>query len=567
MRADLSIPKSQDANYSMSSDEEMFQECESGFDLDTTPTNVEPSTMAPAHSSNIDHNIFDKTINFSTIAANLTAGLMASITSNSTISEKNDTLYKTSVVDHPTSVSETLSPQLNQTIEMAECDPINECAPRPNLADNMVNTNVDSQPELQRQAISMNVTQDLNGTVELNQTIENTTNGDATNDEPIDGISPPMNVTIDGAKESTEPDSSINEVTSSAEDVAQMAQFELQNQITPINVTQDFSDLPTTATELNQTTDLPETNEHNATSLVQLNRSLANETFGKDGSDGIPSQMNVTIDVPMEICARNSPMIGLRSSDRYSPLQNQTRNQTVQMEITQGVTGSISMAEINMDPSTPKDKISSQMNVTIDAPEENAEPKSMANEIPILNQTIDLSYSKGNMGTSPIVLNETFAKNDSPAALDITRNVNNDLLSSTRRSIDAISTISTLPSSKMDETIIVDNKLPCMNTSYIVASKSTPMEVKPDSVDKDFMVTHRVDAFKMPAAPANASNPFESKQKIQDFDISDDEFNAPGCKFFLLLFIMFIFTLIEFCYFLFNLLHFHFEFCFKNIQY
>lgn len=561
MRAGRPNSKNQDANNSMSSDEEMFQECESGFDLDTTATNVEPVTV-PAHSSNIDHNVFDKTINFSTIAANSTAGLMASLTTNSSqVDEKSDTLFKTGVADHTAIISQTFEPfALNQTIEMVECGPIDEIASHKNAVE------IDARPEqcvVQNETTSMNITKDLNdvltSTFELNQHIDSSSSNETNVTAPAQA-----NVTIDGLEEHVEQNSPTNEVTSSTEVEVQPKPCELQNESIPINAAQNLNDMPTSTADLNLTTGLSNSSE-NGMSPIELNS--ANDTFAKDGSDEIAPQMNVTMDVPMEIEAHNSPMFG-----NSQPEQSSLQNQTMSMEITQGVNEvAIETTEFNktMDFSMPKENVTSQMNVTIDAPVENAESNPFVNEvtssikvdtqieqfplqnrtIPMnvtqdlndlpmnaaaMNQTIVLSNSKENIVTSPIPLNETFAKNDSPAAFNVTRNVNNDLLSSTRRSIDAIGTDPTSSSHaiNLNETIIVDNKLPCMNTSFIVPPKSVEMQSKPNNVNEEILSTPNFDPFKMPAVPANnASNPFDAKQKMQGFDIADDEFDSPGCKF------------------------------------
>ena len=125
----------------------------------------------------------------------------------------------------------------------------------------------------------------------------------------------------------------------------------------------------------------------------------------------------------------------------------------------------------------------------------------------------------------------------------MTHNISKDFLTSNRRSIDTISSTSTstptptpISSNKinMNETIVVDSKLPCMNTSYIVPLKSNEMQQKPNDVQneasKESVMTPEYDPFKMPAVPSTASNPFNSKQNAHAFDISDDEFQTPGCK-------------------------------------
>lgn len=539
----------------MSSDEEMFQECESGFDLDTTAKNSGP-TSVQAHSSNIDdHNVFDRTINFSTIAANSTAGLVTSTTTDLwQLNENSDILFKTSETDQTMIVNQTFEPPLNQTIEMAECDPIDGIALQNNVTADVPKENaeqsspvnemqspveIDTQPEkceLQNQTLPMNVTQDLNDmpttTVESNQTIDLSHSYENNATLPIEvqndslavsdiainnsnnGDAPPINATFDGSEEIVELSAHANEVRSPVEVVIQPENCELKNQTLPMNVTQDLNDMPTTTVELNQT--ITNSMEIIVTSPVEL--SSANDTFAKNDSDEVTSSMNVTVDEPMESVELYSSING-----KASPVEV-----GIQPEICELLNRTI------------------PMNVTQDL-------NDMPTNAVVFNQTIDLSNSMGMNVASPVQLNGTFAKNDSPAAFNVTHNVSKDLLSSTRRSIDAISQNAT-PSNgiNLNETIVVDNKLPCMNTSFIVPPpKPVEMQQKPNDVNKEVRATPNHDPFKLPAVPSNASNPFDSKLKTQTFDISDDEFQSPGCKF-----------LFSFCFYdlRFSFIEFRFEF-------
>lgn len=556
-RAGQPHPKNQDANNSMSSDEEMFLECESGFDLDTTATNVGPSTVT-AHSSNIDHNVFDKTINFSTIAANSTAGLGASTapSNSSQLNEKSDSLFKTSEADHTMLVNQTFEPPLNQTIEMAESDPIDGCTAdvlkftiEPSMSSS-IETNVTSQAHVADNDSPVAV---------LN----------VTNNDPINGIMSSMNVTIDKEEENVEQ----NEVTSSTEAEIQQQQQPCvpQNQI-PLNITQDLNDVPTSTDDLNGTMDLSQPKEI-ATPSIESNS--ANDTFGKDGSDGIAQQMNVTIDTPCAIeemvdarpeqCAllsQTMPMDTTQDLNDVPALDTVELNNTT--DLSKSAENATSSVESNCANETfaKHDVLPQNLNVTVDTAEENLSGYQMTssvadeiqspkcalpghtmpmnvtqdlNEMPTsaaaLNQTIDLPNLNENIGTPPAQLDATFAKHGSPAAFNMTHNVDKDILPSTRRSIDAIGTNSSATSHKMNlnETIIVDKKLPCMNTSFIVPPKSnsTPNN---DDIHKQLTATPNYDPFKMPTAPATSSNLFEAKLKHQAFDISDDEFQSPGRK-------------------------------------
>lgn len=538
-RAGQPNPRNQDANNSMSSDEEMFQECESGFDLDTTAKNSDPTSLVQAHSSNIDdHNVFDKTINFSTIAANSTAGLVASSTTNlSQFNENSDILFKTSETDHTMIVNQTFDPLLNQTIEMADYDPMDEVASQTNVTVNVTKGNeeqnssivemascveVDNQSEncdLQNQTLPVNVTQDLNevatSIVESNQTIDLSNSNEknvtlpiemqndstAASYDPNNVVTPTLNATVDESEEKVEKNLPINETISCAEFDTQPEKCEFQNQTMPMDVTQDLNDAPISIAELNQTIDLPNAKEQNVTSPIEL--SSANDTFAKNDCDEVTPSMNVTVDVPKENVEQHSSI-----NEMESPAEVNTQPEKCELQ-----------------------NLTMPMNVTQDL-----------NDVPTstfgLNQTIDLSNSMEKSVASPVQLNGTFAKNDSPAAFNVTHNISKDFLS-TRRSIDAISKNSTpLNKINLNETIVVDNKLPCTNTSFIVSPKPVEMQQNPNDVNMEPFATPNQDLFKLPAVPPNTSNPFETKPKTQAFDISDDDFQSPGCKFlFMFLFL------------------------------
>lgn len=528
----------------MSSDEEMFQECESGFDLDATATNPTPTNWTQTQSSNIDgQNVFDKTINFSTITANSTASLVASTSAVNDLSQLNeksdDMLYKTTEVGQTLIANHTFEP-LNQTIEMAEQDsnddveaPKNviEDVPQENTEQNLpineIASTVDVDPqspiqELHEESLPTNVTQDLNNvptsTVESCKTIDSPgpNDGNVTSSiqidsspdsnfnhnehEPSDEEAPPLNAVIHRSeKKLPERQSPVDEMGPPIDfaSIVQSEKCELQNQTMPMDVTQDLNDVSMSAIEMNQTIDLPVSKETDVPAPVES--SSANETFAKNDFNGIECQMNVTVDVRQENIEQHTS-----TDEMASPIEvnnkmgkNDLQNQTIPMNVTQDLNEPISAVE--------------------------------------LNQTIDLPHSNAQFVTSPnFQLNGTFAANDSSAALNVTHNVSSkDLLSSNRRSFDAIGKNST-PTNRvnLNETVTVDNRLPCTNTSFIIPPRaSTEMQIKPAETSADPILTAKEDPFKLPAAPSNASNPFDSKLKTQTFDIGDDEFQSPGCKF------------------------------------
>lgn len=480
----------------MSSDEETFQECESGFDLDATPINPE-RTPLPAHSSNIDHHVFDKTINFSAIAANSTAGLvtLSTTTNLSQSAERSDILFKTSEADSTTVLDHTFERLSNQTIEMDESVPSDGVSPLPKNVqiempkeseerNEMIASGGIDVDEVQNQTISisdeMNVTSLVQVGIESDEVPSN-----VTHNEPID-------VTIDGPEEMQKQNSSTTEMIGD-ENHSEICE---QNQTIVMDKTQDLNDVPVNTVELNHTMDLP-SSEEEITSTVTSEET--NRTFVENDSGVIEPPMNVTVDV--SIC-KNSSTQQFNEIDA-EPEKCELQNQTMPLDVT---------------------------------PDLNDEPLNTVE----MNQTIDLSSSKEVNFSSPAPLDGTFAKNASPAAFNVSHNASKDLLSSTRRSMDAVSTSTSSNKINLNETIIVDNKLPCMNTSFIVPPK--PIETKPklNDVDNGPMATP-FNEFKLPAVPAvpsNASNFLDPKLKTQSFDISDDEFSSPGCKFLILILIL-----------------------------
>lgn len=93
------------------------------------------------------------------------------------------------------------------------------------------------------------------------------------------------------------------------------------------------------------------------------------------------------------------------------------------------------------------------------------------------------------------------------------------------------------PSFNLNETVVVDNVLPSVNTSYIVSPKAFEMLTNENG---SLQMPNEFDdnPFKLPAKPDKTSNPFaDLKSKTQNFEVSDDEFQSPGRKFCLFILI------------------------------
>lgn len=307
------------------------------------------------------------------------------------------------------------------------------------------------------------------------------------------------------------------------------------------------------------------------TNQFPIEEPLLNETVEMADPDQIDEvakpALNVTVEVPAEIVEQKSeetPKMALPFSHPEMPEfkqqmmnvtqelieepKNQTQfDQTIDLsnlnEPALNETVDVSVEYVDPKPSidevsTPvfrrpemfDTKYQKMLNVTQDLAEESKNKMEF-------NQTIDLSSSKENV-TSPIQennVNDTFVQNDSLSMFDKTQNSSKDFLSSTRRTSDSTKKNPVSMSKfNLNETIVVDNRLPSINTSFIVSPKV--VEKQPESKISMQTVSQPIqsqDPFKSPATPTNSSNPFDLKQKTEVFEVSDDEFSAPGRKFFL----------------------------------
>lgn len=628
----------------------MFQECESGFELDATAV-VSNQALNRAHSSNIDHNVFDKTINFSSIAFNSTAGLAATSAnlSQSHQHDKEETLFKSTVADQ---TYESVIDQSNETSGKLQNDSIDqskkiesmsngtqaekkmiatveqpanieiivtqdgdsitekanssiqletrEDVPQeiPSVADSVELGEEDMQCEERqveetRPELVSNITQEIETTVDptvhvnMSETInaDKTLNLDQTidlcidtpekieltNEDEIEIFSAPKNqeghknTTIvmeptenaseaaesdvnstataieedaDEVKKTTEPiknETILNETIEIVSKTAEVTTNEMipaqneSNEMKPFEaisvVETPISSIPAANqsfeamdVDMDETIELHQPTADLATNQYPIEHPLFNQTVEMTDNDPIDEMpkpdLNVTVDVPTEIVEQKS----MEMKEIVSPVVDKPAK----------------VPELNYQP---------MLNITQDFIEEPKQPAE-------LNQTVDLSYSKEN-STSPVQVNsvnDTFIKSESPSVFDQTQNMSKEFLSSTRRStgLNNKSNVS-LPNVNLNETIVVDNKLPSINTSYIVSPKTVETLPQSNGLMKSANHENRQiqnqDEFKLPAAPSTTANPFDLKQKSQDFEISDDEFQAPGCKLiysFIYIYLLFI---------------------------
>lgn len=625
----LPKPNHQDANTSLSSDEEMFQECESGFDLDATPVVPNPASIR-AHSSNIDHNVFDKTINFSSITSNSTAALVATTT-------KDESLFKT-IVDQ---TYESTIDQSSETSGQIQADSIEHSIKIENMSEETNAENSIKSPEKmvgaveQPANIEIIVTQDGDSiTEQIDSSVQSDTKENVPQEIPSVGDFAQSGVGEMQVEEKHVEETLPDRVGNVTQDIETTAEPTVQ-----VNMTEAINDLNNDITlNLDQTIDLssplPKENEWTTQDQIEIFSSTSNPEDNKNttiamepaeiaseaAESGVNSAFNAiegvqqatepnknetplneTIEIVSKaaevaitetIPVENEPEIESNEMKPFEtipvvetplssiPATNQTfEAMDVDMDETielQQETNELPIEQpllnqtVEMTEGDPNDEVPKpDLNVTVDVPAEIVEQKSMINEIvpPVdeptkvsemknqpmlnvtqdfidepkkpadLNQTVDLSNSKENI-SSPVQVNgvnDTFVKSESPSVFDQTQNISRDFLSSTRRSTGSNSkTNMSLPNVNLNETIVVDNKLPSINTSYIVSPKDVEMPAQSNGLMKsanqgNYQIPNH-DQFKLPAAPSTTSNPFELKQKQQDFEISDDEFQSPGCK-------------------------------------
>lgn len=656
----LPKPSNADGNNSVSSDDELFQECENGFDLDATA--VMPN-VTRAHSSNIDHNVFDKTINFSSITANSTAGL-ASTSDFSLPSEKSDILFHSVIADQtingesissthgnstvssnvvesvlevpsvesfaksseevirlveqPANINIVVDEHIEIATEKADVDQTAEAPSQEessvsegvqtNMANNMVPvsetpdisniehfTGLQEQNEVQKEesqsvekpiktdAVTENAestTENLdqlveelstseqttlseNEPVKLDETIDNspagkeigsTTEIDIVRKNPVENLNSTIEITPEPTK------NEIQDVQTSMNNSEPVDA--VQNEI-PLNVTTDLAkeavetDQPKTEVtpiQLNVTGTITiEDNSTDAVQEVEFSVDNANQTF-----EAMEVDMNETVDIQQpSVVAENQ--VGTTNEIVETPF-----NQTVEMT-------DLDQADEMAQP---------PLNITVDVSTVLSEPKPISNESLIvhsqqpkvksydnngmnttqvlsedpnttvsLNQTIDIPSAKLNVTppSQPNEVNETFVKMGSPTIFNQTHNISKDFLSSTRHF--EASNKNVLPKVNLNETVVVDNKLPSVNTSFIVSPKAAEPVPQPNQVNETFVAAPKQNenTFKLPAKPTKTTNPFDTKIQTQNqFDVSDDEFQSPGRKFFLFFVYLFLFFVFPF---------------------
>lgn len=611
----------------MSSDDELFQECENGFEMDAT-TVVPESTEVTAHSSNIDHNVFDKTINFSSIAANSTANL-ANSTANSTVNlanstaslvshipelsmdaEKSDILFKSSIANQTiqsesissTHASSCAEPNVTETaVEATE----NESFVKPLTEDTQVVeqfAGIEAIAQENVANITENNIENITDEIELQQSgivaISNDTHSPEelptqVNDSEVPEN--PINIEIprdgNGNQLREEQPQTVNENPTKLNETNVLEPAEktiiLEDEQNPVNNLNDT---------INLTTELTGNVSHNdiqvsinssdaASEQIELEKSLNVTTYEVNQTVQIESEMayvqaNITQDIddevkPSEIAPEQAtPVADTAAANQTFEAMDVDMNETVNLQQPttnqfDALNQTVEMADLDQ-----ADEVTeSDLNVTATVTNELNEPKPTFNEptSPVqisqaigfgrnglnmiqelseeprtkveLNQTIDISSSK--MNVTPTnqdnCVNDTFVKSNSPSLFNQTHNVSKDFLSSTRHVDMANNTSPSLPNVNLNETIVVDNKLPSINTSFIVSPMAVESESESKTVDfKQISAEPMENTFKLPAKPSKASNPFDHKHAQVQFEVSDDEFQAPGRKFFF--FILFCFV-------------------------
>lgn len=657
-------PSHNDGNNSVSSDDELFQECENGFDLDATTVNPQvTSSTVQAHSSNIDHNVFDKTINFSSITANSTASLQTTSDASLPI-DRSDILSQTGVADRTingesissgyeslitnsntievpsvesfaksqeevicgeelpakieiiindhvesttekadveqtvdtqsseeSTVSDDVSTKANDVINVTETPVVNgliepqkekEEPPKeqPQFVDGLagndivtesVVTEAENPNRLVKESLTNETPSPENAPEKLDKTIDispNEKSTEVTPETPVEvstsiSLNPVenLNTTVDVTPQPTNDiiqndDQSPTNINETVTEQAEAIQSEVLLNVTTdvdkkVEVEIDQGDSEKTPIQLN-TTEIV-SNEENPTetaSSVEAPVQSANQTF-----EAMDVDMNETVDVqhPSTDVVYEKDQL-LSASDT---VEQTLFNQTVEMEdldqaddVTQpplNVTVDVSLTLNEQKPiqspvvSTQQPEVKSNDNKNFNTTQIlNIEPKSA----PLLNQTIDMPNARMNV-TPPIDqfngVNETFVQSGSPNIFNQTHNVSKDFLSSTRHFEANNKNVNALPKVNLNETVVVDNKLPSTNTSFIVSPKS--VDLQPIQMDKPIKTApeQKENAFKLPAKPTKTTNPFDMKNQAQNqFDVSDDEFQSPGRKFHFYLFVCFI---------------------------
>lgn len=248
----------------------------------------------------------------------------------------------------------------------------------------------------------------------------------------------------------------------------------------------------------------------NDQSIIE-NESLCNQTIDmqncSEPSDDVleaprPANMNVTIDVS------SSTTTKIQSPQVATPLQAPFRLKCNLLNKTHVLSDE------------PKNKV--ELNKTIEMESKKIESH--------LNQTINLSKDM------PSHINQTFVTgNTSPMdILNQTRNLDYSSFPTARRPINANAQPSKV---NMNETVVLDNNLPSVNTTFISTEPTADTLTTPNQSDKPS--ANEIDeTFKMPQLPnGKVANPFGASGLVSQttFDIPDDEFQSPGREFFLII--------------------------------
>lgn len=469
-------------------------ENESSINHDQTHNAMPSATSDRAHSSNIDSNVFDKTINCSSIAANSIAGLTTTpnVSISSPTVDNSDIFSQTGAADQTINV---------ESISSTHANSINQSNDVEIVPEKWSEESLKSQEEMIRVAEQLTR---VAGEVPVETTTEEGNVDDVAAETPQEEATVSDNVPVrvgDLVKGSETPDgSTVQNFTElqQLEEITTVTPTEVEPSVAMANQTFEAMDV-----DMNETVDFqqPSTdafivNHFDASNVAE--EIPMNQTVEMvDLDDVAQPSLNVTVDVSP---ALNDQTLILSASAISSQLPEERGIDNKDMNTTQVLS---------------------------------EEPKSAA----WLNQTIDLSSAKMNMtppSQSSNGVNETFVQNGSPTPLNHTHNVTKDFLPSIHY-FDADNNKNAtvvLPKANLNETVVVDNKLPSINTSYVV---SPPVaESQPNRLDKTFETApeQKETTFKFPAKPTKTTNPFDLKNQAQNqFDVSDDDFQSPGRKF------------------------------------
>ncbi|XP_055314286.1 uncharacterized protein LOC129575221 [Sitodiplosis mosellana] len=463
-----------------------------------------------AHSSNVDSNMFDKTINCSSIAANSTAGLATTPdVSISLPTDNSDILSQTGVADQTINGESISSTHANSVIQSNDVDSVPDVS------------NDESLTKPQEEVIR--VEEQFKAEVVVEEHVETTTEIVADVDQIADASSQEepkttvlLNQTVDMNMDASSQSDGVNDANESPDD------FNQTPELTP-NVTSDFAHSSNVDSNVFDKTinclsiTSNSTHELATTSDVSLPNEKSDILFQSGFGDlTINGEIISSTHANSVVQSNVESVLEVLSVDSFAKTQEEmvrTEEQPAQIETV--------VAEL-----VETEKVADVDQTAIAISQE--EPKTTV----FLNQTIDLFSA--NMNVTPPsqqynCVNETFVQNSSPTLFNQTHNVSKDFLSSTRHFDANNKNVTMLPKFNSNETVVVDNKLPTINTSFVVSPKVA--EPQSNQLNETFETAHEQKevTFKLPAKPTKTTNPFEMKNQAQiQFDISDDEFQSPG---------------------------------------